>query len=36
MNTLNNEPTIDKEDIIEFINTYNLKPYECVRFHRSA
>ena len=27
MNNLNNEPSIDKEDINDFINTYNLKPY---------
>ena len=27
MNHLNNEPSIDKEDINDFINTYNLKPY---------
>ena len=27
MNTSVHQPSIDKEDIIEFINTYNLKPY---------
>ncbi len=27
MNYLKNEPSIDKEDINDFINTYNLKPY---------
>ena len=27
MNHLNNKPSIDKEDINDFINTYNLKPY---------
>ena len=27
MNNHNYEPSLDKDDIIEFINTYNLKPY---------